>query len=66
LSPDYPVSAPTNPAWRCVIWSFALPTAVLSGGIAREALEHAGAAAVYAGPLEVAVHLEEFSHLQRL
>jgi HAD superfamily hydrolase (TIGR01509 family) len=44
-----------------------VPTAaVLSGGIAREALEHAGAAAVYAGPLEVAAHLEEFSQLHRL
>ncbi len=44
-----------------------VPTAaVLSGGIAREALEHAGAAAVYAGPLEVRAHLEEFSQLLRL
>jgi HAD superfamily hydrolase (TIGR01509 family) len=44
-----------------------VPTAaVLSGGIAREALEHAGAAAVYAGPLEVWAHLEEFSQLLRL
>lgn len=41
-----------------------VPTAaVLSGGIAREALEHAGAAAIYAGPLEVRAHLEEFSQL---
>jgi HAD superfamily hydrolase (TIGR01509 family) len=37
--------------------------AVLSGGISREALEHAGAAAIYAGPLEVCAHLEEFSQL---
>ena len=37
--------------------------AVLSGGISREALEHAGAAAIYAGPLEVRAHLEEFSQL---
>jgi HAD superfamily hydrolase (TIGR01509 family) len=41
-----------------------VPTAaVLSGGIAREALESAGAAAIYAGPLEVHAHLEEFSQL---
>lgn len=44
-----------------------VPTAaVLSGGIAREALEHAGAAAIYAGPLEVRAHLQEFSQLLRL
>jgi len=41
-----------------------VPTAaVLSGGITREALEGAGAAAIYAGPLEVHAHLEEFSQL---
>jgi HAD superfamily hydrolase (TIGR01509 family) len=41
-----------------------VPTAaVLSGGITREALESAGAAAIYAGPLEVHAHLEEFSQL---
>jgi HAD superfamily hydrolase (TIGR01509 family) len=41
-----------------------VPTAaVLSGGITREALESAGAAAIYAGPLEVKAHLEEFSQL---
>lgn len=39
--------------------------AVLSGGISREALEHAGAAAIYAGPLEVRTHLKEFSQLLR-
>ena len=39
-----------------------VPTAaVLSGGITREALESAGAAAIYAGLLEVQAHLEEFS-----
>lgn len=44
-----------------------VPTAaVLSGGIAREALEHAGAAAIYAGPLDVWAHLDEFSQLLRL
>ncbi|UQX09730.1 HAD family hydrolase [Candidatus Mycobacterium methanotrophicum] len=44
-----------------------VPTAaVLSGGIGREALENAGAAAIYAGPLEVRAHLEEFSQLLRL
>jgi HAD superfamily hydrolase (TIGR01509 family) len=44
-----------------------VPTAaVLSGGIAREALEHAGAAAIYAGPLEVRAHLEEFGQLLRM
>lgn len=44
-----------------------VPTAaVLSGGIAREALEHAGAAAIYAGPLDVRAHLEEFGQLLRL
>ncbi|MGB6209486.1 HAD family hydrolase [Mycobacterium sp.] len=44
-----------------------VPTAaVLTGGIGREALEHAGAAAIYAGPLEVRAHLEEFSQLLRL
>lgn len=44
-----------------------VPTAaVLSGGIAREALEHAGAAAIYAGPLEVRAHLDEFTQLLRL
>ena len=44
-----------------------VPTAaVLSGGIGREALENAGAAAIYAGPLEVREHLEEFSQLLRL
>jgi HAD superfamily hydrolase (TIGR01509 family) len=37
--------------------------AVLSGGIDREALEHAGAAAIYAGPLEVCAHLDEFAQL---
>jgi HAD superfamily hydrolase (TIGR01509 family) len=43
-----------------------VPTAaVLSGGIPREALEHAGAAAIYAGPLEVRSHLEEFTQLLR-
>lgn len=43
-----------------------VPTAaVLSGGIPREVLEHAGAAAIYAGPLEVRAHLEEFSQLLR-
>ncbi|MGC1739618.1 MAG: HAD family hydrolase [Mycobacterium sp.] len=42
-----------------------VPTAaVLSGGIPREALEQAGAAAVYAGPLEVRAHLEEFGQLR--
>jgi HAD superfamily hydrolase (TIGR01509 family) len=47
--------------------SAGVPTAaVLSGGIAREALEQAGAAAVYAGPLEVSAHLEEFSKLVRV
>jgi HAD superfamily hydrolase (TIGR01509 family) len=41
-----------------------VPTAaVLSGGIPREALEDAGAAAIYAGPLEVRAHLDEFSQL---
>jgi HAD superfamily hydrolase (TIGR01509 family) len=40
--------------------------AVLSGGIPREALEGAGAAAIYSGPLEVCAHLEEFSQLLRL
>jgi HAD superfamily hydrolase (TIGR01509 family) len=41
-----------------------VPTAaVLSGGITREALENAGAAAIYAGPLEVQAHLEEFTQL---
>ena len=46
--------------------SAGVPTAaVLSGGVAREALEQAGAAAVYAGPLEVSAHLEEFSQLVR-
>jgi HAD superfamily hydrolase (TIGR01509 family) len=44
-----------------------VPTAaVLSGGISREALQHAGAAAIYSGPLEVRAHLEEFSQLLRL
>jgi HAD superfamily hydrolase (TIGR01509 family) len=44
-----------------------VPTAaVLCGGIAREALEKAGAAAIYAGPLEVVAHLEEFGRLLRL
>jgi phosphoglycolate phosphatase-like HAD superfamily hydrolase len=43
-----------------------VPTAaVLSGGTTREALESAGAAATYAGPLEVRSHLEEFSQLLR-
>jgi HAD superfamily hydrolase (TIGR01509 family) len=43
-----------------------VPTAaVLTGGIPREALEHAGAAAIYAGPLEVRAHLDEFSQLLR-
>lgn len=43
-----------------------VPTAaVLSGGIAREALEHAGAAAIYADPLDVCAHLEEFGQLLR-
>lgn len=43
-----------------------VPTAaVLSGGITRDALEHAGAAAIYAGPQEVQAHLEEFSQLLR-
>ncbi|HEY1839946.1 MAG TPA: HAD family hydrolase [Mycobacterium sp.] len=37
--------------------------AVLSGGITREALEHAGAVAIYAGPLEVHEHLDEFAQL---
>jgi HAD superfamily hydrolase (TIGR01509 family) len=46
--------------------SAGVPTAaVLSGGIAREALEQAGAAAIYAGPLEVSTHLEEFTKLVR-
>jgi HAD superfamily hydrolase (TIGR01509 family) len=40
--------------------------AVLSGGIPREALEHAGAAAIYASPLEVRAHLEEFSQLLQM
>jgi phosphoglycolate phosphatase-like HAD superfamily hydrolase len=41
-----------------------VPTAaVLSGGITREAVAEAGAAAIYAGPLEVQAHLEEFSQL---
>lgn len=44
-----------------------VPTAaVLSGGIAREELEGAGAAAIYAGPLDVCAHLEEFGRLLRL
>jgi phosphoglycolate phosphatase-like HAD superfamily hydrolase len=43
-----------------------VPTAaVLSGGITREALEDAGPAAIYAGPLEVLARLEEFSQLLR-
>ena len=43
-----------------------VPTAaVLSGGIGREALEDAGAAAIYAGPLEVCAHLDEFGQLFR-
>jgi HAD superfamily hydrolase (TIGR01509 family) len=37
--------------------------AVLSGGIAREALEQAGAVAIYDGPLEVQTRLEQFSQL---
>jgi HAD superfamily hydrolase (TIGR01509 family) len=44
-----------------------VPTAaVLSGGIARAELESAGAAAVYAGPLELHAHLEEFTQLLQL
>jgi len=44
-----------------------VPTAaVLSGGITREALQHAGAAAIYGGPLEVRAHLDEFGQLLRL
>lgn len=37
--------------------------AVLSGGIARHALEDAGAAVVYDGPLDVCEHLGEFCRL---
>jgi HAD superfamily hydrolase (TIGR01509 family) len=37
--------------------------AVLSGGIAREALERAGAAAVYDEPLDVCKHIEGFCQL---
>jgi len=37
--------------------------AVLSGGITREALEEAGAVAIYAGPSEVCAHLDEFAQL---
>ncbi len=44
-----------------------VPTAaVLSGGVAREALEKAGAAAVYAGPQDLLAHLDEFCRLLRL
>ena len=37
--------------------------AVLCGGIAREALQHAGAVAIYDGPPEVCAHLDEFAQL---
>jgi HAD superfamily hydrolase (TIGR01509 family) len=37
--------------------------AVLSGGTSREALEHAGAAAVYDEPLDVLKHIEGFGQL---
>lgn len=37
--------------------------AVLSGGIGRETLQHAGAAAVYDEPLDVLAHIEEFCQL---
>jgi HAD superfamily hydrolase (TIGR01509 family) len=37
--------------------------AVLSGGTSREALEQAGAAAVYDGPLDVHKHIEGFGQL---
>lgn len=37
--------------------------AVLSGGTSREALQHAGAAAIYDGPLEVRAHIEDFGQL---
>ena len=37
----------------------------VSGGFLRAALENAGAAAIYEGPLEVRTHLEEFSQLLR-
>ena len=37
--------------------------AVLSGGTPRQALEEAGAAQVYDGPLDVHAHIERFSHL---
>jgi hypothetical protein len=47
--------APVYPTRRCS-----------AGGIGREALEDTGAAAIYATPLEVRAHLEEFSQLLRL
>jgi phosphoglycolate phosphatase-like HAD superfamily hydrolase len=37
--------------------------AVLSGGITREALQHAGAVAIYDGPSEVLDNLDEFGQL---
>ncbi len=37
--------------------------AVLSGGTAREALQEAGAAAIYDGPLDVYEHIEGFGQL---
>jgi phosphoglycolate phosphatase-like HAD superfamily hydrolase len=43
-----------------------VPTvAVLCGGVAREALEQAGAAAVYDDPQEILDHFEEFTELLR-
>lgn len=43
-----------------------VPTvAVLSGGVAREALEQAGAAAVYDDPQDILDHFEEFTQLLR-
>ncbi|MDA3658361.1 HAD family hydrolase [Mycobacterium xenopi] len=41
-----------------------VPTvAVLCGGVAREALEQAGAAAIYADPADIHTHFDEFSRL---
>jgi phosphoglycolate phosphatase-like HAD superfamily hydrolase len=37
--------------------------AVLSGGTSREALEQAGAVAIYDGPLDVHEHIEGFGQL---
>lgn len=43
-----------------------VPTvAVLSGGVAREALEEAGAAAVYDDPQDILDHFEDFAELLR-